>query len=111
MSDRWPPRAILAAALFVAIAVVQVGVPVRQFVEPRPARFGWHMYSNLNPPPLAWVEGADGERTEVDVMQVLGDTRAEISWSGPLAERLCADDDVLAVIVFDRALERRVPCQ
>ena len=110
MSDRWPVRAILTAALFVAIAIVQVGVPIRQFVEPRPARFGWHMYSNMNPPPRAWVEAADGERIEVDVMQVLGDTRAEVSWSGPLAERLCAAEGVSAVIVIDRAHETRVPC-
>lgn len=110
MSDRWTSRAILTAALFVAIATVQVAVPIRQFVEPRPARFGWHMYSNMNPPPLAWVERAGGQRIEVDVMQVLGDTRAEISWSGPLAERLCAADGVRAVIVVDRADERRVPC-
>ncbi len=111
MSERgWTGREMLAAMLCVAILTVQLAVPIRAFLEPRPARFGWHMYSTLNYLPEAWIEGADGSVAMVDVMKVLGDTRAEIHWSDPLAALLCSDPLARAVIVIDRDGEERVPC-
>lgn len=111
MAERsWTYRAVLAAVLCLAIVIVQLAVPLRAFLEPRPARFGWHMYSTLNYLPEAWIEEASGSVTRVDVTQILGDTRAEIHWSEPLADLLCRHPQADAVIVVDRDGEERTPC-
>ena len=112
MAERhWSPGARLAAILCLAIAAVQIAIPARAFFEPRPVRFGWHMYSSLTYLPEAWVEQADGSISRVDVGQMVGDPRAEIHWSEPLAEVLCGSPEARAVIVTDRDGEERVPCR
>lgn len=111
MADRgWTRGQALAAVLCVAIVTLQLAIPIRAFFEPRPARFGWHMFSTLNYLPEAWIEEANGSLVRVDVMKILGDTRAEIHWSDPLAALLCGDSLAHAVIVIDRDGEERIPC-
>lgn len=106
----WSRRAAISAVLCAVIAAVQLGIPSRALFEPRPARFGWHMYGTLTPMVEAWTEHANGSLTTVDVMEIIGDTRAEIRWSEPIADLLCEDPEVRAVIVLDRAGEDRIPC-
>ncbi len=96
--------------LAVLILTVQIGVPVAALFESRPARFGWQMYSTLNPAPEASVEDANGNLVPVDVSALVADPRAEIRWSGPLSDLLCRARETVAVVVTDREGTTRVPC-
>lgn len=104
------PQRRLAMGLVVTLAAVQVGVPLRALLDDRPARFGWHMYSTLNPAPEAGVEDESGTVTPVDLGSLIADPRAEIRWSEPLAELLCRDESAVAIVVTDREGTSRVPC-
>ncbi len=111
MADRrWTPRTVAAAAVFVALAFLLVAIPIQATQHARPARFGWQMYSTVSPVPEVWTEDAAGTRSRVDVARYMGDGRAEIVWGHPLANALCMDADVLAVIVSERGKEERIPC-
>lgn len=104
------PRRGLIVVLVAAIAAIELGVPAIALVGDRPARFGWQMYSGVNPAPEAWVEDPAGERHAVDLRALIADTRAEIEWAAPLAEHLCGERDAVAVVVADREGTVRIPC-
>jgi hypothetical protein len=58
------PRALtFALGLFVAL---QIAVPVAQLRQPRPAHFGWQMFSGFRPIPTYWIVLADGSQREID---------------------------------------------
>lgn len=99
-----------AALLIVLILAVQVGVPIAALFESRPARFGWQMYSTVNPAPEAAVEDASGNLVPVDLSALIADPRAEVRWSGPLSDLLCRERAAVAVVVTDRDGTTRVPC-
>jgi hypothetical protein len=99
-----------ALLLALIILAIQVGVPVLALFDSRPARFGWQMYSTLNPAPQASVEDASGNLLPVDLDALIADPRAEIRWSAPLAGLLCRDGAAVAVVVTDRDGTTRVPC-
>jgi hypothetical protein len=46
-SATWTLRQRVAATCFVVVLVVQFAIPLSRLAEPRPARFGWHMYSDV----------------------------------------------------------------
>jgi len=111
MSERrWTPRSTAAAVVFLTIAILIVGIPVLATQAPRPARFGWQMYSTVSEVPEVWTEDASGARTWIDVMPFMGDGRAEIIWGPHLVDALCSSGDVHAVVVRERDAEERVPC-
>ncbi len=107
---RWTPPTTVAAAVFVALAILLVALPIQATQQPRPARFGWQMYSTISPVPEVWTEDATGTRTSVDPARYMGDGRAEIIWAHLLADALCGDADVRSVIVSERGTEERIPC-
>lgn len=109
-ASSWNTRVLLNAALFVSILAVIVIVPLTAAFEPRPARFGWQMYSTLNYIPEAAIEGAAGNVTSVDVLALVADPRSEIHWAEPLSRLLCEREDSAAVVVTDRGGTRRIPC-
>jgi hypothetical protein len=92
------------------LAAIQVGIPLLALFDDRPARFGWHMYSTLNPAPEASIEDESGAVTPVNLGSLIADPRAEIRWSEPLAELLCRDESAVAIVVSDREGTSRVPC-
>jgi len=100
----------MAAGLFLVLATLQVAIPAHATLEPRPARFGWQMYSTKSHVPEVWTEDATGSRTAVEVGQLMGDGRAEIHWTEPLASALCMDEQVRAVVVIEGETEERILC-
>ena len=103
-------RERLMMAAVIIIVAIQIGIPALALFDERPGRFGWQMYSTLSAPPRAEVENADGSRAAVDLGAVVADFRAEIHWAPHLAELLCRDADVVAVVVADGERTNRVPC-
>jgi hypothetical protein len=98
------------ALLALILLTVLIGVPVAALFDARPARFGWQMYSTLNPAPAASIEDASRTLVPVDLDALIADPRAEIRWSGSLADLLCRDGATVAVVVTDREGTTRVPC-
>ncbi|HWJ11893.1 MAG TPA: hypothetical protein VNS46_21100 [Nocardioides sp.] len=79
----WRDRALVATvlALFVVPAVILL-------VGPRPARFGFQMYSGYGSVSATWQDGA-GEQHAVDLADHLANDRSEVDWPTFLPEELC----------------------
>jgi hypothetical protein len=83
MKPRW---VLVIVGLFV---VVQIAVPTVMLFEPRPAAFGWQMYSAARSLPDVVVIEADGSERVVDLTDHLAEPRAEIDYAARLAEQAC----------------------
>jgi hypothetical protein len=105
------PSVWVKTALFSAFVVLAVAIPTLALAQPRPARFGWQMYSVAQPAPRAWLQSADGSVTEWDLADHLAVLRADISDPESIGQRLCDTEGSAAVLVELRpgALVR-VPC-
>jgi hypothetical protein len=100
-----------ALVLIVAFMVMAVLVPALALGQPRPARFGWQMYSVAQPAPRAWLQADDGSVTEFDLANRLAVLRADIPDPTSLGERLCAQESAKAVLVELHTTDLvRVPC-
>jgi hypothetical protein len=73
-------------ALFLA---VQLGVPLAQLWAPRPARFGWQMYSVLSVRPRFTLLLADGSRQEVDITAYTANMRGDMAFEQFMPPHLC----------------------
>jgi hypothetical protein len=87
------------AVLVATFLVAQVMVPVVALFGPRPARFGWQMYSALPDVPHAWTVAADGSEEPIDLAALFAVQRAEIDYAAVLRAGLCGAVDAPAVKV------------
>lgn len=110
MSD-WSPRKRLLGLLVIAFVIVQLAVPILQLAQPRPARFGWQMYSALTSLPVVNVETANGTVTPLDLTRVVVRERAEVDFSAALVQYVCDTTDAVAVRIGLGEIEQRVPCR
>jgi hypothetical protein len=86
-------------------------VPALALAAPRPARFGWQMYSVAEPAPRAWLEAGDGTVEEWDLAAHLAVLRGDIPDAKRLARAICVLERPAAAIVELRPDERiRVTC-
>ncbi|HET6379431.1 MAG TPA: hypothetical protein VFH63_00135 [candidate division Zixibacteria bacterium] len=105
------PRRRLLTVLVGAFLIVQVGVPVVALFGPRPARFGWHMYSALPPLPEVSIVHADGTEEPVDLGTFFAVQRAEIDYADAVRRRLCETSDATEILIrTDTAGVESVPC-
>ena len=103
-------KSLLAAALGL-IVVIQVGVPAVNLLSPRPARFGWQMYSVAQPAPEAWTTSAKGGLEPVDLDGHWAVLRAEIDDVEGFARQVCALTDAPEVVVeLQPGATESVPC-
>lgn len=97
-----------------AILVAQIAVPVFQLRAERPARFGWHMFAAMQPPPAFGVEAPDGTIDTLKVEDVLAHPRPEIDLERVVPEALCEQrGDALAVLTYtpgESSETARFPC-
>jgi hypothetical protein len=99
--DGWNRRT-LAVAAFIGIFVIwQIAVPASALLAPRPARFGWQMYSARPDLPKAWAIDASGVETPIDMEQVFAQVRAEIDFAAALRSAVCASSRAVAVRIQD----------
>lgn len=109
--DRWKAAEIATALLIAAFVVLAVLVPALALGQPRPARFGWQMYSVAQAAPQAWLQSADGSVREYDLAAGLAVLRADIADPQVMGKRLCQETNTNAVLVELRPAELvRVPC-
>ena len=91
-----PPRQratwaqVAAACFFVAFLAVQLIVPIVQIVwAPRPARFGWQMYSVVSAEPRFELELRDGIRQPVAIEPYVTSLRGDVPLARFLPAHLC----------------------
>jgi hypothetical protein len=73
----------------VLYALVQVVVPAIMLREPRPARFGWHMFTQGRAAGQFTVIHAGGRRTRVRIRDYTIMDRQEVAFHAVLPAHLC----------------------
>lgn len=105
------PSRLIALLCVTLVLVIQVGVPVATLASPRPARFGWHMYSAVRGLPEVAVRMRTGDVEPVDVAALLARPRGEIHYADAITRHLCAGRaDVASVIVTEGGFTGEQPC-
>ena len=85
----WSTRNILAVAFFVAFLAIQILVPVVKLTAPRPARFGWHMWTARKRNPQFVLIMKDGSASPVILSTYLGLSRGELDIREAMPPHLC----------------------
>jgi hypothetical protein len=109
------PRPPLAATFFVAFLLVQLAVPAYMLTQPRPARFGWQMYSAVRPDVVGGafhIEDARGEASPVVRSLHVARARLEVDYLEVLPPYLCEVVAGAAAVVYRRGdtVTHRYPC-
>ena len=92
-------RGPAAASIAAVILVVMIGIPLAGFLGPRPARFGWQMYTVANAAPEAWALAADGVREPLDLVNRFAVLRGDLPDPEAVAQAMCAFTDAPRVAV------------
>jgi hypothetical protein len=93
MVGRSAGRAAHAVAIcfFLVFLAIQLAVPLVQLVTaPRPARFGWQMYSVVSAPPRFSLIMRDGAARPLDIGPYVTSMRADVPLTRFLPAHLCA---------------------
>jgi hypothetical protein len=88
---RISPSILIAACFFVVFLAVQVSIPLAQLAwSPRPARFGWQMYSVVSAAPDFTLIMQDGTAKAIDVTPYVTSLRGDVPLAHFLPPHLCA---------------------
>ena len=82
---------IVAACFFVAFLAAQLAIPLVQLAwAPRPARFGWQMYSVISAAPRFELIMRDGATKPLDITPYVSSMRGDVPLARFLPPHLCA---------------------
>ena len=112
MSDSARPGQGWIRWFFLAFLVVQVIVPVIQLSKPRPARFGWQMFSGYPPMAVYSVQVGDSVR-DVRVTDYVVVPRGDVVYRDALPGHLCqriAGATAIFELPIGDTVPRRLPC-
>lgn len=99
----------LALAL---LLLTQFALPAALLWAPRPARWGWQMYSTVAPPLELSLVAADGNTTLLDSGDYLGWNRGEIDTSSVLPPFVCQQHPEARAVLVRRGDDTwEHPCQ
>lgn len=106
----------MRAVLSLAFLTLQVAVPTVLLFGPRPARFGWQMFSAHTTAPAFAVEHADGSRALVDVDDYFAFRRGDLDpvVFDRLPVHLCRIDPTVVTVYERRPAETTIeahPCR
>lgn len=107
-----PTRPRIAAAFGVIVAlVIQVALAVAMLFAPRPAPYGWQMYSAVPDKPPAWAV-TRGVSEPIDVEAFLVHDRAEIDYTDLVRAHGCerTGADAIRIELADGSVEE-VACR
>jgi len=83
-------RRLVAASFLVVFLAIQLAVPLVQLVwSPRPARFGWQMYSVKSAAPRFELIMRDGSASPLDITPYVTSMRADVPLARFLPPHLC----------------------
>ena len=87
---RTAPSIILAACFFVIFLAAQLLIPLAQLAwSPRPARFGWQMYSVVSVAPHFELIMRDGDVKSLDITPYVTSLRGDVPLARFLPPHLC----------------------
>jgi hypothetical protein len=87
---RTPPSIIIAACFFVVFLAAQILIPLAQLAwSPRPARFGWQMYSVVSAAPRFELIMRDGAAKPLDITPYVTSLRGDVPLARFLPAHLC----------------------
>ncbi|HEX2832687.1 MAG TPA: hypothetical protein VHW00_06710 [Thermoanaerobaculia bacterium] len=86
---RWTVAAVAAAAFFILFVSIQTIVPLIRLWAPRPARFGWQMYSARPQRVRFTLVLRNGTTQPVDLARYVGFSRGEVTLEQALPQHLC----------------------
>ena len=87
---RTPASIMIAACFFVVFLAVQIAIPLVQLVwSPRPARFGWQMYSVVSAAPSFTLIMRDGTTRQLDIRPYVSSLRGDVPLARFLPPHLC----------------------
>jgi len=98
-------RAGLVIALCAAILAVQVTIPIFQLTKPRPARWGWQMYSSVRSPAKLVAVLTSGEERGVDRTAYIPYPRLEMDTDAVLVDHVCRTVPDVARVRVERSPE------
>jgi len=102
----WTSRHLLAAVFCASLLTVQITVPIVQLTSPRPARFGWQMWTARPHAPQFYIVMNDGSVRPADVSVYLASSRGEMDARGVLPPHLCrVIPDIAAVEIRPRGTD------
>lgn len=78
-----------ATAFFVLFLGVQAAVPLARLWAPRPARFGWQMFTASEPRPRFSLVLRDGTSRPADLRLYVAHSRGEVDLARALPPHLC----------------------
>ena len=78
-----------AACFFVVYLIVQVGLPVYRLWAPRPARFGWQMFSASAFPVRVWLLRRDGSEEPLAPDAYVGNARGDLDYERFVLPHIC----------------------
>lgn len=84
-----PATRVVTTAFFVLFLVIQTAVPLIQLRAPRPARFGWQMFSGRQQPARFSLLLRDGTRQPVNLGLYVAQSRGEADLEEALPRHLC----------------------
>jgi len=80
---------VAAIAFFVLFLLIQTGVPLVQLWAPRPARFGWQMFTATPQRPRFSLVMRDGTIRPADLRLYVAQSRGEVDLEKALPRHLC----------------------
>ncbi len=109
----WTTKSVVAAAFFTLFLSIQIGVPLIRLWAPRPARFGWQMFSARQQRPRFSLVLRDGTSRPVNLGPYVAQSRGEVDLENALPPHLCRTvPDVASVQITapDAEQPRVYPC-
>ena len=88
-SRPWSFRNVLVLVFFVGFLAIQIIVPIVKLTSPRPARFGWHMWTARKRNPQFILVMKDGTTSPVGLSTYLGLSRGELDIREAMSAHLC----------------------
>ena len=86
---RIAPNRLAAIPFFAIFVLVQTVVPLVKLASPRPARFGWQMFSGRQPGARFSLVLRDGTRQPVNLARYVALSRGEVNLETALPPHLC----------------------
>jgi hypothetical protein len=85
----WKRQEVAAAVFLLVFVLIQTAVPFILLWTPRPARFGWQMFS-VNPQRVRYVlVFRDGTRKAANLSRYVAQSRGEMDLTQSLPQHLC----------------------
>jgi len=88
-AGKWTTVSGATAVFFVLFLLIQTGVPLIRLWSPRPARFGWQMFSAIPERPRFTLVLRDGTTRPVNLGLYVGQSRGEVNLANALPGHLC----------------------